>query len=108
VTGDWLNLSDLDPDGQEQVIAILADEAEQLDDTRWLEATLASGAALLGGRDPFHVAPDVCFVAAAALAPGGAPHLCVGIMPSSPAIPACGATAVSRSRRTRLIGSARQ
>ena len=48
---EWLTLSDLAPAGQEQIIAVLADEAEQSGDTGPLERALAGGD-LLGGRDP--------------------------------------------------------
>jgi hypothetical protein len=55
---EWLTLSDLEPADQEDIVVILADEAEQSGDTGPLERTLAGGD-LLGGREPIHVPPEV-------------------------------------------------
>jgi hypothetical protein len=55
---EWLSLSDLEPAAQEQVIGVLADEAEASGDTGPLERTLAGGD-LLGDRDPAAVPKHV-------------------------------------------------
>ncbi len=50
---DRLTISDLEPDDQDEIVAALADEAEQSGDQRPLEHALTGGD-LLGGRDPAH------------------------------------------------------
>jgi hypothetical protein len=51
---EWMTLSDFEPAEQEELVAILADEAERSGDTGPLEHVLAGGD-VLGGREPIHV-----------------------------------------------------
>jgi hypothetical protein len=65
MNADLVNLADLGP-AADEVLSVLADEAERTGDTGPLEIALATGD-ILGGRQPVHVARDVREAIATAL-----------------------------------------